>query len=52
MQVKGIPFVVFDVGGTLEMFDGKSHRNNVVQDPTLEALTSKLSQVGSAEVRQ
>ena len=45
LQVKGIPFLVFDVGGVLEMFDGKKYRTNVVLEPTLEALTSKLKDV-------
>ena len=45
MQVKGIPFLAFDAGGVLEMFDGKVHRDNVVLEPTLAALTSKLSEV-------
>ncbi|KAK9805857.1 hypothetical protein WJX73_008965 [Symbiochloris irregularis] len=43
--VKGIPFLVFDVGGTLEMFNGKAHPQNVVLEPSLEALTAKLSEV-------
>lgn len=48
MQVKGIPFLAFDAGGVLEMFDGKIHRDNVVFEPTLAALSAKLSEVGSS----
>lgn len=47
-QVKGIPFVAFDAGGVLEMFSGKQHPDNVVLEPTLDALTSKLRHVRSA----
>lgn len=45
LQVKGIPFLAFDAGGVLEMFDGKIHKDNVVLEPTLAALTAKLKQV-------
>ncbi len=47
VQVKGIPFLAFDAGGVLEMFSGKVHQDNVVLEPTLAALTSKLTQVRS-----
>ena len=40
--MKGIPFIVFDVGGVLEMFDYKLHRENVVLDPTIDALTARV----------
>jgi hypothetical protein len=45
LQVKGIPFVVFDAGGVLEMFDHRQHPDNVVFEPTLEALASRLNGV-------
>jgi len=44
LQVKGIPFLAFDAGGVLEMFSGKIHQDNVVLEPTLAALTDKLTQ--------
>ena len=46
-QVKGIPFLVFDAGGVLEMFDSKAFADNVVFEPTLAALKRKLSSVVS-----
>ena len=45
LQVKGIPFLVFDAGGVLEMFDSKAFADNVVFEPTLAALKRKLSSV-------
>lgn len=45
LQVKGIPFLAFDAGGVLEMFDGKVHKDNVVLEPTLNALSAKLNEV-------
>ena len=45
VQVMGIPFVAFDAGGVLEMFSGKLHPDNVVLEPTLEALSLKLNKV-------
>ena len=45
MQVKGIPFLVFDAGGVLEMFDGKVFKDNVMMNPTLDALKDKLNYV-------
>jgi len=47
LQVKGIPFLAFDAGGVLEMFNGKIHKDNVVLEPTLAALTAKLTEVSS-----
>jgi hypothetical protein len=44
-QVKGIPFLVFDAGGVLEMFDPKEFSDNVVFEPTLAALKRKLAHV-------
>ena len=41
-QVKGIPFLVFDVGGVLEMFDEADNTDAVVKEPTLDSLYSKL----------
>ena len=49
-QVKGIPFLAFDAGGVLEMFDGKLHKDNVVLDPTLAALSEKLNEVKKVNV--
>ena len=46
LQVMGIPFVAFDAGGVLEMFSSKLHPDNVVLEPTLEALSVKLNKVG------
>lgn len=46
-QVKGIPFLAFDAGGVLEMFSGKVYGSNVMFEPTIEALTSKLNEVTS-----
>ena len=48
----GIPFVAFDAGGVLEMFSGKLHPDNVVLEPTLEALSVKLNKVQSAQTCQ
>jgi len=45
VQVKGIPFLVFDAGGVLEMFDSKEFSDNVVFEPTLAALKRKLAHV-------
>jgi hypothetical protein len=44
-QVKGIPFLVFDAGGVLEMFDPREFEDNVVFEPTLAALKRKLAAV-------
>ena len=44
-QVKGIPFLVFDAGGVLEMFDPREFEDNVVFEPTLAALKRKLAHV-------
>ena len=52
MQVKGIPFLAFDAGGVLEMFDSKVHKDNVVFEPTLGALSAKLNEVRSICLRQ
>lgn len=41
----GIPFVAFDAGGVLELYNGKLHPDNVVLEPTLEALSVKLNKV-------
>ena len=43
LQSRGIPFLVFDVGGVLEMFDPRENKGIVVWEPTAEALTAKLS---------
>ncbi len=41
-QVKGIPFLVFDVGGVLEMFDQATNQAAVIADPSIKALHGKL----------
>ena len=41
-QVKGIPFLVFDVGGVLEMFDEADNTDAVVKEPTIDSLYAKL----------
>jgi len=41
-QVKGIPFVVFDVGGVLEMFDQESNQAAVILKPSIKSLYGKL----------
>ncbi len=43
--MKGIPFLAFDAGGVLEMFDPKEFSDNVVFEPTLAALKRKLAHV-------
>ena len=43
LQVKGIPFVVFDVGGVMEMINIKAHSDVVIRMPTLDALAARLS---------
>ena len=43
MQLKGLPFVVFDQGGVMEMIDNKGTAGNVILEPTADALYSKLS---------
>ena len=43
--MKGIPFLVFDAGGVLEMFDPREFEDNVVFEPTLAALKRKLAHV-------
>ncbi len=48
--MKGIPFVVFDAGGVLEMFDHRTHPDNVVFEPTLEALAYRLNSVSLSTV--
>ena len=43
MQLKGLPFVVFDQGGVMEMIDNKGMAGNVILEPTADALYTKLS---------
>ena len=42
VQVKGIPTLVFDVGGIHEMLDFQSHGDVIVQDPSVEGLAAKI----------
>ena len=49
--MKGIPFLVFDAGGVLEMFDAKQHKDNVVPEPTLTSLADKLTAVRLSRAR-
>ena len=45
MQIKAIPFIVFDAGGVLELFSHESFSDNVIKHATSEALASKLDDV-------
>lgn len=45
MQIKAIPFVVFDAGGVLELFDHESFSDNVIKHATADALAKKLDDV-------
>ena len=45
-QVKGIPFIMFDVGGVVEMVDYKMHGDVVVAEPSMPALRDKLTGAG------
>ena len=45
VQLKGLPFVVFDQGGVMEMIDSKGMAGNVILEPTADALYTKLSGV-------
>ncbi|KAK9821580.1 hypothetical protein WJX81_008053 [Elliptochloris bilobata] len=40
--VKGIPFIMFDVGGVVEMVDYKMHGDVVIPEPSMPALREKL----------
>ena len=42
MQVKAIPFVVFDVGGISEMMDTNADSNNIIHEPNADALYAKI----------
>lgn len=45
MQIKAIPFIVFDAGGVLELFNHESFSDNVIKHATSDALASKLDDV-------
>ena len=45
LQVKAIPFLTFDAGGVLELFDHERFGEVVVKDSTAEALAEKLGTV-------
>ncbi len=40
--MKGIPFLAFDAGGVLEMFDQASNENAVILEPSISALYDKI----------
>lgn len=42
-QTRGIPFLVFDVGGVLEMLDEQANSDSVILQLTTEALYSKVN---------
>lgn len=48
VQVKAIPFLTFDAGGVLELFDHEKFDEVVVRDATPDALARKLDEVLSA----
>ena len=48
LQVKGIPFLAFDAGGVLELFNHHDYPNNIVWDPTAEGLSQRIAEVSSA----
>lgn len=41
-QVKGIPFLAFDAGGVLEMFDQTANEDAVILEPSISALYTKI----------
>ena len=43
-QVKGIPFLAFDAGGVLELFDHHQYPDNIVWDPTAEGLSQRIAE--------
>lgn len=45
LQIKGIPFLAFDAGGVLELFDHEEHAGNVIKHATPAALASRLNEV-------
>ena len=47
MQVKGIPFLAFDAGGVLELFDHHQYPDNIVWDPTAEGLSQRIAEVSA-----
>lgn len=48
LQVKAIPFLTFDAGGVLELFDHERYDEVVVRDATADALAQKLDEVLTA----
>lgn len=45
LQVKAIPFLIFDAGGVLELFDHEEFKEIVVKYATADALASKIDEV-------
>jgi len=45
LQVKAIPFLMFDAGGSLELFDHEEFDNIVVKQATAESLAAKMDSV-------
>ena len=45
VQVKGIPFLAFDAGDVLELFDHHEYPDNIVWDPTAEGLSQRIAEV-------
>lgn len=41
-QVKGIPFLAFDAGGVLEMFNQTANEDAVILEPSISALYTKI----------
>lgn len=44
LQVKGLPFLTFDAGGALEMFDEQHYNGSIVWQRTAPALASTIAQ--------
>lgn len=45
VQVNGLPFVAFDAGGVLELFDYAANPQAIVWDPSGPALAARLQKV-------
>ena len=48
LQVNSIPFVGFDAGGVLELFDYTLHNQSIVWEATAEALSVRLQDILAA----
>jgi hypothetical protein len=42
VQVKGVPFITFDVGGVGEMLEYVDHPDIIVMDTTAKSLSKRL----------